>query len=303
MRAGSGAIETEADDPVVAFEAVAVVGLGLLGGSFARSVRAAGLARRVIGIDPSEAVRAEARAAGVCDEVLEAPGPALAACELVVLAAPIGAVERAFAALAPHLAEGAIVTDVAGVKGPVVAAARSLPTGVAFVAGHPMFGGESGGFAASRDDLWRGGVVALCTDGAPEHALARVAALHAALGAEVVRCTADEHDAAVAAVSHLPFVVAAAMALSAREAGPLALRLAGRGFADVSRLAGFRYEVQGEVSRKNAHLSGARARFEEALERLSAALAAGPEDAMAVFDEARAAREEFRAVRDARRRS
>lgn len=289
--------------PFAPFATIGVVGLGLLGGSFVRGVRAAGLASRIVGVEASAEVRAAVAAEGLCDALLDAIGPALGGCELIVLCAPIGAVSASFAGLAPHLSPGTIVTDVAGEKGSVVAAAAALPSTVAFVAGHPMFGGESGGFAASRADLWRGGVVAVCTDGAGEHAIDRVASLHEALGAEVVRCTADEHDAAVAAVSHLPFVVAAAMALSAREAGPIALRLAGRGFEDASRLAGFRYEVQGEVSRRNAHLPAARARFEAALARLAAALGEGPEAAKVAFEDARAAREDARAVKLARRRS
>ncbi len=208
-----------------------------------------------------------------------------------MLCAPIGAIEASFAAIAPHLRAGAIVTDVAGTKAPVIAAAAALGASVSFVGAHPMFGGEAGGFPASRSDLWRGGVVAVCTDGAPQHAIDRVVALHRALGAEVVLCTADEHDAAVAAISHLPFLVSSAIALAARDNGPLARKLAGRGFEDTTRLAGFRYEVQGEVSRQNAHLSEARARFLEALDALSKGLAAGPEAAAKVFDEARAARE------------
>lgn len=288
-------------DPRGPFRAIAVVGLGLLGGSLARALKAGGLAARLVGVEASADVRDAVARAALCDELLDAPGPALAACELIVLCAPVEAVEASFAALAPHLAPGAIVTDVAGVKASVVAAAAALPPSVSFVAGHPMFGGESGGFLASRAELWRGGVVAICTDGAPVDAIERVASLHVALGAEVVRCTADEHDAAVAAVSHLPFVMAAALALSAREAGPLAMRLAGRGFEDASRLAGFRYEVQGEVSRRNAHLPEARARFEAALARLVSALGEGAASAKAAFDDARAARDEARSVRATRR--
>jgi prephenate dehydrogenase len=273
---------------------IGVLGLGLLGGSLVRGVRRAGLAERVVGVEARADVRDAVAAAGLCDVLLEAPGPALAACELVVLCAPIGAIEASFSALAPHLRPGTVVTDVAGTKAPVVAAATALGPEIAFVGGHPMFGGEAGGFAASRAELWRGGVVAVCTDGAGEAAVERVVALHRALGAEVVVCTADEHDAAMAAVSHLPFVVAGALALAARDAGPLALKLAGRGFEDATRLAGFRYEVQGEVSRQNAHLPAARARFEAALSSLVAGLAEGAPAAEKLFDEARAVRESRR---------
>ncbi|HSD20032.1 MAG TPA: prephenate dehydrogenase dimerization domain-containing protein, partial [Anaeromyxobacter sp.] len=126
-----------------------------------------------------------------------------------------------------------------------------------------------------------------------EAAVERVVALHLALGAKVERCTAAEHDAAVAMVSHLPYLVASALAVAAREAGPLAVKLAGPGLKDMTRLAAFPFDIQGEVARRNAGLPEAAARLERHLARLLAAIADSPESARSALEAARAAREEL----------
>ena len=169
--------------------------------------------------------------------------------------------------------------------------------GVRFVGAHPMFGGQ-GGYAASTAERWRGGTVAVCTDADPADpgsgaAVEVVAALHAALGATVVRCRAAEHDAAVAMVSHLPYLVASALAAAVKEAGPLAIRLAGPGLKDMTRLASFAFDIQGEVARRNAHLPEAARRLEGHLARLLGAIADSPEAARTALEAARAAREEL----------
>ena len=126
--------------------------------------------------------------------------------------------------------------------------------GVHFVGAHPCSAATAGyAGAAAAAGRWRGGRVAVCTDGDPA-AVDLVAGFHEALGATVVRCSAAEHDAAVAMVSHLPYLVASALAAAAAEAGPLARALAGPGLKDTTRLAEFPFDIQGEVSRRNARL-------------------------------------------------
>jgi prephenate dehydrogenase len=120
-----------------------------------------------------------------------------------------------------------------------------------------------------------------------------VADLHELLGARVVRCAAAEHDAAVAMVSHLPYLVASALAAAVKEAGPLAARLAGPGLKDMTRLASFPFDIQGEVSRRNAHLPEAAKHLEAHLHRILGAIADSPEAARSALEAARAAREEL----------
>ncbi|ABS24421.1 prephenate dehydrogenase [Anaeromyxobacter sp. Fw109-5] len=275
---------------------VGVVGLGLMGASLARAVRAADPGVRLVAVEPREDVRAQALADGVADEARAAPDVALEACELAVLCTPVAAIEALLGPVSRLLPDGAVLTDVGGAKAHVVAAARaSVRPGVAFVGAHPMFGGH-GGYAGASAEKWKGGTVAVCTDAAPAEApdaVERVVALHLALGARVERCTAAEHDAAVAMVSHLPYLVASALAVAAREAGPLAVRLAGPGLKDMTRLAAFPFDIQGEVARRNAGLPEAAARLERHLARLLAAIAESPEAARSALEAARAAREEI----------
>lgn len=270
---------------------IGIVGLGLMGASLARSVRRVAPAVRLVAVEPQEEPRRRALAERVVDEAAAAPDAALAPCGLVVLCTPVAAIEELLAPVSRLLAEGAIVSDVGGAKERVVALARErVRPGVAFVGAHPMFGGH-GGYAGATAEKWIGGTVAICTDG-PAEATERVAELHHALGARVERCTAAEHDAAVATISHLPYLVAAALAGAAREAGPLALRLAGPGLRDMTRLAQFPFDIQGEVARRNAHLPAAAARLSRRLDELLAAIAESPEAARRALEAARAAREE-----------
>ena len=267
-----------------------VVGLGLMGASLARAVKAADQAVQVVGIEPQPAVRAQALRDGVVEVALSEPGAALAGCELAILCTPIAALEALLGGVSAWLPDGAVLSDVGGAKERVVArAASEVRPGVSFVGAHPMFGGH-GGYAGARADRWRGGTVAVCTDG-PSAAVERVVEFHAALGARVVRCAAAEHDAAVAMVSHLPYLLASALAVAAREAGPLALQLAGPGLKDMTRLAQFPFDIQGEVARRNERLPAAAERLSAHLARVLGAIAASPEAARSALEEARSARE------------
>jgi prephenate dehydrogenase len=269
-----------------------VAGLGLMGASLARAVRAREPSVRIVAVEPREDVRARALADGVADVALSEPGPALSECELVVLCTPVATIEALLAPVSRLLPDGAILSDVGGAKERVVAAARAaVRRGVRFVGAHPMFGGQ-GGYAAATADRWRGGAVAVCTDGEPA-AVDAVAALHGALGANVVRCLAAEHDDAVAMVSHLPYLVASALSTAVREAGPLARLLAGPGLKDMTRLASFPFDIQGEVARRNRHLPDAARRLERHLSRILAAIAESPDTARDALESARRAREEL----------
>ena len=270
---------------------IGVFGLGLMGASLARGLRGAGV--RVAAAEAREEVRKRAVADGAADEVHESAGAWLEGCEVVVLCTPIAAIEALIAPVSCRMSSGSVLSDVGGAKERVLAVAKEdLHPKVSFVGAHPMFGGR-GGYEAARADRWQGGTVALCTDGAPPGAVERVAALHRALGARVTPCTAAEHDAAVAMVSHLPYLVAAALSLSARGAGPLAAELAGPGLNDMTRLAGFAFDIQGEVARRNAHLPAAAADLGERLRRILEAIAESPGAARQALEEARAAREEL----------
>jgi prephenate dehydrogenase len=269
-----------------------VAGLGLMGASLARAVKALDATVRIVAVEPNADVRARALADGVVDEALAAPGAALGSCSLAVLCTPVAAIEALLAPVSRLLPDGAVLTDVGGAKERVIAEARAaVRPGVAFVGAHPMFGGH-GGYDGASADRWKGGTVAVCTDG-DAAAVDRVAAFHEALGASVVRCRSAEHDEAVAAVSHLPYLLASALAAATKEAGPLAARLAGPGLRDTTRLAAFGFDIQGEVARRNRHLPAAAERLERHLSRILAAVVASPDSAREALEAARRAREEL----------
>ncbi|WP_242394084.1 prephenate dehydrogenase [Anaeromyxobacter oryzisoli] len=273
---------------------IGVVGLGLVGSALARAARAVRPDVQVVAVEPRAEVRAQALAEGVVQAAAAAPDAALAGADLVFLCTPVAVIEALLAPVSALLPDGAVLTDVGGAKERVVALARArVRPGVAFVGAHPMFGGH-GGYAggAAAAERWRGGAVAVVTD-APGPAVDAVAAFHEALGARIFRCTAAEHDAAVAMVSHLPYLVASALALAAQEAGPLARHLAGPGLQDMTRLAQFPFDVQGEASRRNVHVPEAARRLEGHLARILAAIQDSPEAARSALEAARAAREEL----------
>ncbi|HEY6099053.1 MAG TPA: prephenate dehydrogenase [Anaeromyxobacter sp.] len=269
-----------------------IAGLGLMGASLARAVKALDPSVRIVAVEPQHDVRARALADGLADEAAAEPGAPLGACTLAVLCTPVAAIEALLAPVSRLLPDGAVLTDVGGAKERVIAEARrAIRPGVRFVGAHPMFGGQ-GGYAAATAERWKGGTVAVCTD-ADGEAVDRVTAFHAALGASVVRCRAADHDEAVAMVSHLPYLLASALASAAKEAGPLAMRLAGPGLRDTTRLAEFAFDIQGEVARRNRHLPDAAHRLQRHLSRLLAAVVESPQAAREALEAARAAREEI----------
>lgn len=216
---------------------VAVLGLGLIGGSLALDLRARGV--RVIGWDRPDVLR-RARRRGVVDEAAGSVLDAGRRTRVVVLCAPPSANLRLLRRLARLGADGPVVTDVGSVKAPIVDEARRLGLR-RFVGGHPVAGSERSGIEAARTGLFAGRawVLTPVAETSP-HALRAVAALARALGARPVRrLEAGAHDRALAFLSHLPQVVACAL-LAVAEDDPVARRhlaLAGPGFRDMTRLA------------------------------------------------------------------
>ncbi|SOE00486.1 prephenate dehydrogenase [Blastococcus haudaquaticus] len=205
---------------------VGVVGLGQLGGSLAAALVAAG--RPVQGWDVDAAARDAAAARGV--EITRALSG------VVVLAVPLPAMATALDGLTVD--PGATVTDLGSVKRPVLETVGAT-AGSRFVGGHPMCGTERSGHAAVDPDLFSGARWAVCLE--PDTELPRwlrVAEVALDAGAAVVPTTAAEHDDAVAAISHVPHLLAAALAAAAGQAGPLALALAAGSFRDGTRVIG-----------------------------------------------------------------
>lgn len=225
--------------PAPLFGTVVIAGVGLIGGSIGLSTRQRFLAKRVVGLDLSPITLDAARGLGAIDEAQLTPGPWLEEADLVVLATPARTLVPAGRALLPHLRPGAIVTDVGGVKAPVVSALSDA--GVRFVGGHPMAGSEKGGVLNAEAALLENAVWALTPEpGATDaEALARVRTFVEALGAKPIEVAPQLHDSLVATVSHLPYLAAVALtALVAEgEESGLMMLLAAGGFRDLTRVA------------------------------------------------------------------
>ena len=218
------------------FSRLAVLGLGLVGGSLAGAARQSKAAGEVVGhdVDPGEAREAEER--GLVDRSHSDPAEAVAGSDLVVLAMPIPAMENALRRVAAALEPGAIVTDVGSVKAPLAAALPAcLPDSVAYVGSHPMAGGHRSGARNARVDLFAGATVVVTGDPTPDRE--KVDRFWSELGARVEHRSPGDHDLEVAWTSHLPHVLAFAFAGAFGEAPEAAKRLAGAGFRDFTRIA------------------------------------------------------------------
>ena len=232
--------------PDQAFRRIAVVGFGLVGASFAAAVRAAYPDTRVLAVDIDERTLAEAVERGWATDGALPDDPAFErfvgdGCDLVVLATPVGAAERYFEDLARWDYRG-IVTDTASTKARITALAeRVLPHPENFVPGHPMAGSEVNGIEGARPDLFKGAHWILCPDAdTPAEHFPRLHELVTSIGARVIALPREDHDEAVAVVSHVPHIMASSLVqLACRHADDqqALMRLAAGGFKDSTRIA------------------------------------------------------------------
>lgn len=233
---------------------MAIVGLGLVGGSLARALTRAGY--RVIGVDRS-AVRRKARAARAVAETVASPERAASRADVVVLAAPPRANLRLLGRLARARCPDLVITDVGSVKAPICREARRLHVDQ-FVGGHPMAGNERSGFGASSATLFRG-CPWILTPAAPGSAEARVVRrLVRAVGARSVVLTPEHHDRVMAFLSHVPQIASWAIRRAALDDAVTRrhLGLAGPGFQDMTRLAGSPRGLWREILAENRRQTG-----------------------------------------------
>jgi cyclohexadieny/prephenate dehydrogenase len=256
------------------FGRIAVLGLGLLGGSVARAARERGLAREVVGSGRRAAPLERALQAGIVDRVAPAL-EAVVGADLVVLGTPVGSMPNLVTEVASRLEPGCLLTDVGSVKESLVDRLPGLlPAGVEFVGAHPMAGSHLRGPDHARADLFEGATCVLTPRrGQDPEAVARVETFWRDLGARVTRRDARVHDEEVAWVSHLPHLVAFAFAQSLGSAPIGAGELAGSGFRDFTRIAQSDAELWGEILSLNSKaLAGPLSHFSKAVSELAEAL-------------------------------
>lgn len=201
------------------FERVAIIGIGLIGSSLARALKAHGLARHVAAHDADADVCATSEELGFADSVHTDIGKAVANADLIVLAIPVGVYGDTAVAMAPHLMAGAIVTDVGSVKEAVIRAVKpALPDGVHLVPGHPVAGtehsGPEAGFAELFSDRW---AILTPENGTDKQAVEKVAEMWRRVGSDVEIMDAAHHDRVLAITSHLPHLIAYTIVATAAD--------------------------------------------------------------------------------------
>ena len=224
------------------FNQLGVIGCGLMGGSFALALKRAGLVKRVVGYSKSPSTTERAKKLGVIDMAAESALLAVSGSDIVLVAVPVAASEATFKAIRDLLEPGVLLMDVGSTKRDVVDAARRvLKDRVgSFVPAHPIAGKEVAGIANADATLYAGRQVILTpiSQTRPE-LLQKATDVWAGIGAQVLRMTPENHDAAFAAVSHLPHLLAFAYfnAVAGQPAGKDYLSLGGPGFRDFTRIA------------------------------------------------------------------
>jgi len=225
------------------FKRMALLGVGLIGGSMSHAARRGGLVGEVVGHAKSERTRARALELGLCARMYDNPADAARDADLVVLATPVGAYAALAAAIAPVLKPGTIVTDVGSVKAAVVAdVAPHIPPGVEFVPAHPVAGtehsGPDAGFAELFDNRW---TILTPPEGTNPAAVEKLAAFWRALGALVDVMTPPHHDLVLAVTSHLPHLIAYNIVGTAKDLEAVTesevIKYAAGGFRDFTRIA------------------------------------------------------------------
>jgi prephenate dehydrogenase len=222
-------------------EKLAVLGLGLIGGSLGLALQQAGIATHISGYDSDQSSTYQAWKIGAITEMCDKAENAVEEADMVILAAPILAMRELLEHIAPRLKQGVLVTDTASTKVQILQWAISLlPAHVMFVGGHPMAGREHSGIKAAEARLFEGCAYCLIPAGhTSTEGIEQLSEIVMKLGAHPLILDADRHDGLVAGISHLPFILSSALVqcLSKKENWRELTNLAAGGFRDMSRLA------------------------------------------------------------------
>jgi prephenate dehydrogenase len=218
---------------------VTVVGLGLMGGSLAAALTARHACRRVVGVARREETVAQAMTMGIVHQGTCHLDAGVRDADVVVLATPVRAIIELIGQIGPLLPPGCLLTDVGSTKDAVAQAMQALPPHVQPVGGHPMCGKETAGLSAAEPSLYEGATYVLTPlTRTADVALALARQLTQAVGARPLLLDASRHDALVAAISHLPYLLAAGLVATAEGlADEMAWQVAASGFRDTTRLA------------------------------------------------------------------
>ena len=268
------------------FEQLGLIGCGLMGGSFAMALKRAGLVKRVVGYSKSPTTTERARQMGVID--VEAPSALLAVsgADIVLIAVPVAATEATFKAIKHLVTPNMLIMDVGSTKRDVIdSARRALREHIGlFVPAHPIAGKELSGVEHADADLYAGRQIILTPIERTNTAqLQKAVDVWTALGCRVLQMTPAQHDAAFAAVSHLPHLIAFALmnAISGQPQGKDYLSLAGPGFRDFTRIAAGDPKVWRDIMISNREELLAQSKiFQRTLQAMEVMISSGNLDAL-----------------------
>ena len=268
------------------FQRLALIGCGLMGGSFALALRQAGLVQHITGFSASEKTRQRALELKVIDQACRSVAEAVHGADLVLLAVPVGAMHSSFAAMRDALARHALLMDVGSTKCDVIAAARAAlgERLNCFVPAHPIAGKEVAGIEHAEGTLYQERRTILTPQ--PQNSIRQIKMANeiwTAMGSHVSQMTPEAHDATFAAVSHLPHLLAfaAVNSLTAQPQGAAFLEMAGPGFRDFSRIAASDASVWRDIlSANHTEVLTQMAHFRAALDQFENAMKQGDTDAL-----------------------
>ncbi|MCF7816719.1 MAG: prephenate dehydrogenase [Kiritimatiellales bacterium] len=273
---------------------IAILGLGLMGASLALGLKKRGFSGRIIGYARREETRVQALENGVVDEVFADPSEAVREADIVVICVPIWTIAKLAAQIVPALKPGSVVTDVGSTKSELLKTMQPLfkHSAAHFVGSHPIAGSEKTGIEAGDPDLYQGRLTVVCpSEGAPE-----ISKIWQAVGSEVIEMSPEAHDAMLASTSHLPHMVAGALARSVADGDPAKKAdFCGTGFKDTTRVASGSADMWVDIIDTNrAALEAELDRFHEELQGLIKILRGGNgDDIRRWLEEASAARNQI----------
>jgi prephenate dehydrogenase len=252
------------------WDTVAIVGVGLIGGSIGLALRERGLARRVVGVGRRRESLEKAKSRGCVDEISTSIAEGVKQASLVVVCTPVESIARQVSEAGEHCPADCVITDAGSTKAEIVAAVQGMKR-VPFVGSHPLAGSEKNGSEAAAADLFDGRVAVVTKTEKSDPVAARtIEEFWQSLGATVLRMSPDEHDAALACTSHLPHLVASALAAATPEQ---LLPLTATGWQDTTRIAAGDVELWRQIFLANGESTlKALADFEKVLSRFRAAL-------------------------------
>jgi prephenate dehydrogenase len=279
------------------FNKITILGVGLLGASFALALKKNSLCNSITGYGRNRENLLKAKELDIINSFEQDPAAACENADLIMLSTPVGSFLDLVKVIAPSLKKGTILTDVGSVKGRLVREIEKiLPKSVHYIGGHPIAGSDRSGIDSANSGLFRNAKCIITpTENSDPEALEKIQALWKSLGSDILNLNPEEHDRIYASVSHLPHVVAYAMVNTVADMDRSYLDFSGKGFMDATRIASSSEELWNDICLLNRdNLVEVIAVFQKNLERLEQYIKAGNSDSLKnEFRKARILREQI----------